>query len=198
MKQALFAVVLVLMSFAAFAAEDKMFFHSSDKCVTAVNNGTALPYSPVLNRPLSEKGGWKLQPSKSECVLTDSAQGKLWVYLAEGSSVGEKGSEAKLWKCSNKIYTRVAVQGPSSQAERPQTTTASLDLSKIQTIGGERCHLVSDGTAKLKTTGAVIAKGQKITEPVMRNTLPNGETCQDWRNRMHKELVTNPTHVVQM
>ena len=196
-----FAVLFAGFATVANSAEDRMYFPSADACISAVKQGTALSYTPARNTPLSESSGWKKTSSKGECIFTDSAQGKQWVYAAEGLPFGEKAGQVKMWKCSNVVYERrqitfIKAEVPSASIEAVAST--GLDISKIQTIGGVRCNLYSDGTAKLKTSGRIIPKGEKITESVLQADLPNGQSCQGWREEFFRKYVDNPTRVVQM
>jgi hypothetical protein len=123
----------------------------------------------------------------------------MWVYAKE-IAAGEKGGQVKMWKCSNKVYEQKPVtQADTTAAPTPTQAAQGPDLSKIQTIGGARCHFLSDGTLRLKSdTKRVLAKGTPVTEPVMLSDLPSGYTCQKWREEQQAKLTFNPTKVVQM
>jgi hypothetical protein len=85
MKTTLFAVLLSVLSFAALAGEDKMFFKSLADCQSAKD---AKYYTPALDNPAP--GKWKRHTLKfDQCVNMMTVQGFFFVRLQAGTEMAQ-------------------------------------------------------------------------------------------------------------
>ena len=143
--------------------------------------------------------GWKEAVlDRDQCLQTiareNGADRKGYVRMEKGTKVLVSGKDVVIAECGNAIFTKVTF----AEAAVSVVVAYAPDMSQIQTIGGTRCNLYSDGTARLKGSTKVFAKGEKLTESVMERDLPKGQTCQQWRESFFKNKIDNPTKVVQM
>lgn len=106
---AVIALVVASVSLSAAAFEGKGYHDSKQDCITAVENKTAVVYTPKVVNNLTEKAGWTKKLSGKACVLADTVAGKRWVHI-DDLAIGEKSGELKMWQCSNRIYEIVYLE----------------------------------------------------------------------------------------
>lgn len=167
-------------------------------------------YMPTIGMTEAVKAkkfaGWKEATlDRDQCLQTvareNGADRRGHVRMQKGTKVLVSGNDVVIAECGNAIFTKVSFTFMSLSTIVPSQDAVAYtpDVSRIETIGGERCNFYSDGTLRLKAnTKQVLAKGEKVTPSVMQRDLPNGQTCQQWREEFQKKYTHNPTRVVQM
>lgn len=123
------AMLFTFFSVSAMAGEQNLYFADQAKCDAALADGTAMFYTPTLNRPAPKN--WKRETLKaSTCIQMETVQGMQFVALSVGSPMAQNPA-SKAWHHS--VCTNWTNWLPGNNQSAP---IASQLPGVIQAVGG--------------------------------------------------------------
>lgn len=123
------AMLFAFFSLSAMAGEQNLYFADQAKCDVALSAGTAMFYTPTLNRPAPKN--WKTDTLKaSKCVQMETVQGMQFVALSVGSPMAQNPA-SKAWH--HRLCTNWTNWLPGNNQSEP---IASQLPGVIQAVGG--------------------------------------------------------------